>query len=914
MQEAPPPPPLYAPAMTATHAAAVSAPTRLTKTQKLAQQQQQQRPTLRSVTQRLAFGFLPSHAGDAHGAAEKHGLRSRTAPLRARLPPATPERAKKGHGDAAHSSATKRQRPQVLATSGFRKSATALVSCPGGREPQRPQHTCRRAVSLTYTRGASLLHVRASVNFEPGKKKPHPQKQQGPFCTPQRQVNAMLLRQTPSTTGTVTALSPASKKAAILPQPGAKSTRTPKKKNDPRETKAGATELLRRPPSLNPASHETPKAPHMNMTSLRSWCACSTSASAHAAPAAQPCKRSAAVKVPPTPTQKPRVALRTSSVPCFSQSPRQLQRTHATYLPVGIRRHTAASSPYTVGGPALQSSGEKTAPQERGPRTKSTTSGLGGRGGAAREGRKRTSTPPLARTPTALHSGASVFSAFDLRGNGTVRRTSLFLSRAPGEEVQAQRQRKTQSGAEDGKCVVGNSGVFQRNPALRKATLLIRSTNSTLCREASTRAKKRQQIRQEHERLAAVVPHLSQDVWLAMRRELRRLVEVRSKRTGTAVGGRAVAPQAPAAHALQALQSGTEGDKEQNIRKGSVGDSKAMPARRSTRSFVAKESPKCLEGMSESYRDTHQEGMCNMGARQRVLEGWFSSQYRGPRRGGVEAAMPWPQLVAGRGGSVHSLPRHCYQSPTPVDADAAEGADNETPMPAQTVVRLGRRAEVDDENKERSMTRDSGSRGKSFSPSIRPPSEFFDDAAAASADSTPRLVHGSITASDVDASPIVVPPPRRKSLSPMRQHPNRRKVKAPVLHFCGRRRTPRLIPSATPPRRRHCEAWGRSDSQVLCTSRGAGSRHVRRGGSTRGDGVVVLSSDMLVALYATIHGTADGNGGSSSNLAGHCAQRRGRRGLQNVSTARTLSYEGGIATTTTTTAVATLPPGRKLCG
>ncbi|RNF05560.1 hypothetical protein TraAM80_04499 [Trypanosoma rangeli] len=913
MREAPPPPPPppSAPATTATHTAAVSASTRLTKTQKqVQQQQQQQRPLLRSATQRLAFGALPSHAGDVHSAADKHGVRSRTAPLRARLPPATPERAKKGHGAVAHSSAMKRQRPQVLATSGFRKSATAPWSSPGGREPQRPQHTCRRTVSLTYTRGASLLHV----NVEPGKKKSHPQKQQGPPCTPQRQVNAALLRQTTSTMGTVTAFSPASKKAAILARPDARTTRTPNKKKAPRETKAGAMDLLRRPPSLNPTPHEAPNAPRVNMTSLQRWCACSTSASAHATTAAQQCKRSAAVKALPTPTQKPRVALRTPSAPCFPQSPRRLQRTHTTYFPMGIRRHAAASSPYTVDGKTPQRSGEKTAPQERGPRTKTATSGVGGRGGAAQEGRKRTSTPPLTRTPTALHSGASAFSAFDLRGNGTVRRTSLFISRASGEEVQAQRQRRTQNGAEGGRCVVGNGGVSQRNPALGKAALPIRPTNSTLCREASTRAKKRQEIRQEHERLAAVVPHLSQDVWLAMRRELRRLVEVRSKRTGTAVGGRAVAPQAQSAHALQAPQSGTEEDRGQSIRKSSVGDSRAMPARRSTRSSVAKESPKCLEGMTESYKDAHQEGMCNMGARQRVLEGRFSSQYRGPRRVGVEAAMPWPQLVASGNGGVHSLPRHCYQSPTAVDADAAEGEDNETPMPAQTVVRLGRRAEVDDENKQRSMTRDNDSRGRSFSPSIRPPSEFFDDAAATSADSTPRLIHGSITASDLDTSPVVVPPMRRKSPSFVLRRPNRRKAKAPVLHFCGRRSTPRVFPSATPPRRRHCEGWGRSGSQLFCASRRAGSWHVRRGRSTRGDGVVVLSSDMLVALYATIDGTADGNGGSSSSLAGHCAQRRGRRGLQNVPTARTLSYEGVIATTTTTTAAASLPPGRKLCG
>ncbi|RNF16136.1 uncharacterized protein Tco025E_05270 [Trypanosoma conorhini] len=881
----PPRPPT--PTTASTHAAAEPhGAARVESAQRTKAQQRQQRPLLRTVTRRLVSGAVPSHAG---GAAERPGARSRMTPLRqtlspsARAPPAAPAKAGTEHDNAAHGSATKRRRPQVPPC-GFRKSATTLGSSPGkrdaaGREPLRRQLTCSRAASLHH-------HLRAVANSPPEK----------------RQFSAALLRQATPTTGAAMALSPASKKAAILAKPGSRATAAGKKNATPCENAAGAMDLLRRPPSLKPRSHGTPTAaPRGNATSLRPWYIRLTSASAHVAPATKQCERSATAKALPTPTRKPRVALRTASAPCLPQPTRRLQRTHTSDRPAGATRDAASSSLHTAVVPA---------PRTRVSRTNSAPSRVGGRGGAAQEGRRRTPTPPLARARAAVHGGAVPFSAFDRRGGGAGRRTSSLHLRAPGEEDQLQRQRKTQKGAKDGRDAVGEGGAAQQKPVLRKAPLPIRGTNSTLCREASTRAKERQRIRQEHERLAAEVPHLSQETWLAMRRELQRLVEVRSKRTGAVLESHAEAPH----------QGGERDRRREGIRKNPTVGGMAMPARPgggilqhagTAGDAVATEPARSLEGATGS-RTGAPDGPCNTGAGQEVevvvavAEGGFSSPHRGSG-----AARARPKLVAGADKNFRSPPRHRRLSPTAVHGEgAAAGAHTAPPH--------GRRGsgvddDDDEDEEEAAKLRGSGSCGSGASPSIRAPSALLDDAGAASASSTPWLRRGDAAASDDDAaSPSVLPPQRRNSPTSTRRRSVRRRAKAPVLNFCRTRSTPRRSYSATSPVRRHRGVWDRSNSK-----RFAASRNARGGG--RGDGVVVLSSDMLVALYATIHGTADGNSGGGGGGGGPCAQRRGRRSLPHLPTARTLNYEDSASTrmtTTTTKAVAVAPisAGWKLRG
>ncbi|ESS64787.1 hypothetical protein TCDM_07077 [Trypanosoma cruzi Dm28c] len=901
--------------------------------------QPQPRPFSKPIM--TTHGAMNSNGRGNHGVVEKNGTRICTYPLRRTLSlqqrrknsAATLEERENCHDDTTHSSSWKRRPMQTPARRLYR-SATTLVtalhsSYTAGNESQSWQHTHRRVHSFTFNTAPSMHHMKTTVDSPPGKNGRQSRRQHELVFLPHRQSNETLVRYATPMKRTATALSPLSKKAALRPKPDARNMNTTKKQTN-HDSPDKMNRVLLRPPSLKPTSHGgSTTASGGNTASLQPWYARPTRSSAHSFTTTQPRERSVATKASSTPTRKTEPAVRMASAPCFPKSTKATRRTHSSDSLLGNQKRTFSSFSNIASDSTRQKTAIKPALWKRSPSGIGGTSNGRGISGAfckvsVQNNRKKTlSTPKSIYKPAAVRRTgefsdirvfASPFLRSAFRGNDPMRRNSLIPSSAHKEEAESRRRPK---GIEDGHDALSKNGTSQSKPALRTASMTIRATNSTLCKEASTREKERQQIRQKHEQLAAEVRHLPRALWLATRRELGRLAEIRSKRTsGVVVDGDVMAPCTPTTHVFD----GSHGDKEGNARE--------MQRQRhdASKAAVGTEQPNCLEVPTERGKQ-FQDHMCGMQLNHEMRENGLNSPYRGPMR-----------LASGRQQGTHFLfSPDCRQRFTAVNNNDVEvehkgevllsstlmlrgdveggegdGENNHCRQLRNGVVGGGRGNDNNKKSGEGGMLMESSSHGSDCSPSIRPPSEIFDYIPSPPSASAPQPLNGGSIDSDFD-SPLVVPPPNKRSPLPATRRPRGRGKKTAELNFHRTRSSLHLSYSVTPSRRQ-LQQDSRSNSNMLHASRGGSILHAYNqlkkntkavGRSMRRDGTVVLTSDMLVALYATIHGTAESSRGNnitqsyrthsmnntrSDSLTGHLAQRRGRRRFQDFRMVRTLSY------------------------
>ncbi|EKF39025.1 hypothetical protein MOQ_000754 [Trypanosoma cruzi marinkellei] len=917
----------------------------------LVSSQPQPRPFSRPVMTVL-HDALNSNGKELHGTVEKNRTQSRMYPLRRTLslqqrrknPSATLEERGNGHDDATHSSSWK-QRPIQTPTRRLYRSATAMVVnalhtiYTTGNESQSCQHTHRRVNSFTFNTAPSMHHVKAPVDSPPGKNGHLSRRENGLGSLPHRQSNETLVRHATPITRTATVLSPLSKKAALRPKSVSKNMDTTKKKTN-HDSPDKMRRVLLRPPSLKPTSHGgLTTATGGNLASLQPWYARPTRSSVQSFATTQTRERSVVTKTSSMPTRKIEPAVRMASAPCFPKSTTAMCRTHSSHSLLGNQKRTFSSFLNTANDSAGQKTGVKPALQKRshsGIGGTSTSNGISGgfcKISVQNDRKKISSTPTSTHTPAAVRRtgevpASRVFtspclkSAF--RGNDSMKRTPLIPSSAHKEEGKPRRKPKR---SVDGNDVLSKNGTSQSKPASKAASITIRATNSTLRKEASTREKERQNIRQKHEQLAAEVRHLPRALWLATRRELGRLVDIRSKRTsGVLVDGDVMTPRTPTTHVFDDSHDENEGNaREMRRRRWRHDASKAA---------VGTEQPNCLEGPTDRGKRC-QEHMCSMHLNHEMKEDGFASPYRGSM-----------QLVSGGQQGTHFLfSPDCRRGPTGVDDnnEVVEVKHKGEVLLSSTLKLRGNgegregdgdnnycrhchngggrgdgRGNADNNNnnnnrsEEGGMMMESCSHGSDCSPSIRPPSEMFDYIPSPPSASAPQPVNGDLIDSECD-SPLVVPPLKKQSPLPATRRLRGQKKKTPELNFQRTRSSPHLSYSVTPTRRQF-QQEPRLHSRKLYASREGSSLHTYNhskkntkvvGHSMRGNRTVVLTSDMLVALYATIHGTAEVNrcnnitrsyrthsmnNTSSDGLMGHSAQRRGRRLLQNLRMVRTFSY------------------------